>query len=510
MNENVWIELQPLGRRFQVARGTNLQDVLFAHGVEFPCGGKGTCKGCRVRVVAGELPISPKQRAMLSEAELAAGWRLACCGRADSDLTLDIGQWEETILADSSSFSFAPRDGLGVAVDLGTTTLVAQLIDRQTGRVLAVESALNPQAAYGADVMSRVQFAVDPAGREKLCGLIRGELGDMLESLLSTAGRVGNVHHITIVGNTAMHHLFCGLDVAPLAAVPFETAHGGLHSFTTAELGWNTPEASAHASAARVDFLPALGSFVGSDILAGILATRLHESDAPVGLVDLGTNGEIVIGNRQRMLCASTAAGPAFEGARISMGMRAATGAISQVRIRDGSLECHVIGNVTPRGICGSGLVDAIAAGLELGAIQPNGRLADNRKEFVLAEPVRLNQADIRELQLAKAAIAAGIQLLIEQWGIAPDDLTALYIAGAFGNYINLAGAQRIGLIDFPAEKVQVVGNTALLGAKMSLFSSDGESGEYTDIRKCVEHVGLASDPRFMDAYVDAMSFPAD
>lgn len=507
MSDKVRIELQPLGQRFEVKRGTNLQDVLFDHGVEFPCGGKGTCKGCRVRVTAGDLPITARHREMLGESELAAGWRLACCGRADADLTLDIGQWEETILADNTSFAFSPQPGLGVAVDLGTTTLVAQLIDRQTGRVLAVESALNPQAAYGADLMSRVQFAVEPAGRDKLCGLIRTTIGEMLQTLLGSSPAGAAVHRIAIVGNTAMHHLFCGLDMSPLAAVPFETEQGGLQTLTPADLGWSGMDALADA---RIEFLPCLGSFVGSDILAGILATRLHASDAPVGLVDLGTNGEIVIGNRERMLCASTAAGPAFEGARISMGMRAATGAISQAQIVAGALDCRVIGDVAPRGICGSGLVDAVAAGLQLGAIGVNGRLTDGRKEFALAGPVRLNQADIRELQLAKAAIAAGIRLLIDQWGIGPDDLAALYIAGAFGNYINLASARRIGLIDFPAEKVQAVGNTALLGAKMALFRRDDEPGDYADLRPRVQHVGLASDPQFMDAYVDAMTFPGD
>jgi uncharacterized 2Fe-2S/4Fe-4S cluster protein (DUF4445 family) len=505
MSEPVWIELQPLGERFPVARGTLLQDVLFEHGVEFPCGGKGRCKGCRVRVVSGDLPVSARQESMLSPAELAEGWRLACGSRAEGDLVLDIGQWEETILADSSSFAFTPGRGLGVAVDLGTTTLVAQLLDRRSGRVLAVESALNPQAAHGADVMSRVQFGIEPAGRERLTGLIRAAIGGMVYRLLNAArADAAELCRVVIVGNTVMHHLFCGLDVIPLSIVPFETGHGGLQCFTADALGW------ANVGSPRIDFLPSLGSFVGSDILAGLLATRLHERSEPVGLIDLGTNGEIVVGNRERMLCASTAAGPAFEGARITMGMRAATGAISEVRLDSGSYTCHVIGNTAPRGICGSGLVDAVAAGLELGSILPTGRFADGTKEWLLAHPVRLNQCDIRELQLAKGAIAAGLQLLVEQWGARPEDLACLYIAGAFGNYINLSSARRIGLIDWPADKVQVAGNTALLGAKIALFEPDAEgTGEYADLRRRIEHVPLASDSRFMDAYVEAMLFPA-
>jgi uncharacterized 2Fe-2S/4Fe-4S cluster protein (DUF4445 family) len=518
MSDKIWIELQPRGERFAVDRGTPLQDVLFEHGVEFPCGGQGQCKGCRVRVIGGTLPVTHKQEAMLTSAELADGWRLACCCEAEGDVVLDVGQWEETILADNTTFAFTPHEGLGIAIDVGTTTLVAQLLDRHTGRVLGVESRLNPQAAYGADVMSRVQYGVDPAGRDRLRDLIRSTIGEMVVNLL--VGGAGTtetdrldagpaplqeadhtpLNRVVLVGNTVMHHLFCGLDVTPLSAVPFETPNGGLQTFAAAELGWVLP------GSPRVDFLPSLGSFVGSDILAGILATRLHESEQPACLVDLGTNGEIVVGNRERMLYASTAAGPAFEAARISMGMRATTGAISEVRIDTGTPVCHVLGGVSPRGLCGSGLVDGVAAGLDIGAILPTGRLADGRKQFVLAEPVQITQSDIRELQLAKAAIAAGIGLLVDQWGTNADGLAAIYIAGAFGNYINLASARRIGLLDWPTEKVRVAGNTALLGAKLALFTADGDL-EYADLRRRLEHVTLANNPQFMDAYVEAMGF---
>lgn len=513
MSEQVWIELQPRGARFAVQRGTPLQDVLFEHGVEFPCGGKGRCKGCRVRVLSGNVPANERDQAILSTAEIADEWRLACCHDADGDLVLDIGQWEETILADDTPFTFEPAEGLGVAVDVGTTTLVAQLLDRRTGRVLAVTSAMNPQAAHGADIMSRVQFAAEPAGHAKMVSLIREAVGRMVADLLATvdgsqtAGgtpAAEQLRRVVLVGNTVMHHLFCGLSVECLSRVPFETDDGGLQRFGPVDLGWSLP------AAVRVEFLPILGSFVGSDLLAGILATRLQESERPVGLVDLGTNGEIIIGDRTRMLCASTAAGPAFEGARITMGMRAATGAISEVRIEDGKLVCHVLGGAEPRGLCGSGLVDAVAAGLNLNAILPTGKFASDDRQMPLAGSVILNQCDVRELQLAKAAIAAGIDLLIEQWGVGRDKLDTLYIAGAFGNYVNLASARRIGLIDWPAERVRVVGNTALLGAKLALFTTDGEPASFDHILSRMTHVPLASDPKFMDAYVDAMTFPEE
>ena len=489
-------------------RGTPLQDLLFDHGVEFPCGGRGLCKGCKVKVLEGSLPVTAQDQARLTPTELAAGSRLACCAVATSDLKLDLAQWEATILTDESKFAFTPRDGWGVAIDLGTTTIVAQLLDLRTGHVLAVRTALNAQAVHGADIMSRVEFAVSDQGQQRLETLVRGQLGRLIAELLATtpeaAGgrRDSPLRSVVIVGNTVMHHLFCGLSVEPLSHVPFESPSPELIVFPAAELGWTLPgEPTVH-------FLPCLGGFVGSDILAGVLATRLHESDALAALIDLGTNGELVVGNRHRLLCASTAAGPAFEGARISSGMRAATGAISEVHVAEGKLRCHVLGNGPARGVCGSGLVDAVAAGLDLGWVRANGRLAQG-DSLPLVPPVALTQWDIRELQLAKGAIAAGLKLLLEKWGAAKEDLTQIYLAGAFGNYVNQASARRIGLLDFPAEKVCASGNTALLGAKMALFSLAEHRGAYPEVVDRIEHVPLSEDGDFQEAFVGEMGFPA-
>ena len=221
-------------------------------------------------------------------------------------------------------------------------------------------------------------------------------------------------------------------------------------------------------------------------------------------LIDLGTNGEIVVGNRERMLCASTAAGPAFEGGRISMGMRAATGAISQVRRGPGGLVCHVLGDVPPRGICGSGLVDAVAVGLELGVIAPNGRLASG--PWTVQAPVALTQEDVRQLQLAKAAVAAGIRVLLGRLGWTPGDISRVHLAGAFGNYVSPGTACRIGLLPFGEEVISAAGNTALLGAKLALFEDDGD---YAALGARIEHVPLAQDPAFQEAFVEEMGFPA-
>jgi uncharacterized 2Fe-2S/4Fe-4S cluster protein (DUF4445 family) len=496
-----------LGQLLQVERGTPLQDILFSHGVEFPCGGRGRCKGCKIKVLAGALPITETDQARLSPRELGEGWRLACRAQAESPLKIELAQWEAAILSDDSIFAFAPRPGLGVAVDLGTTTIVAQLLDLQTGYVLAVRTALNAQARHGADVMSRVEFAVANQGQATLENVVREQVGQLISELLTSAAASGekqtpeNLESIVIVGNTVMHHLFSGISVEPLSQYPFEPLSPGLQVLSAGSLGWK------FCGDARVYFLPCLGGFVGSDVLAGVLATNLSQRNTLALLIDLGTNGEIVLGNRERFLCAATAAGPAFEGARISMGMRATTGAISEVHACDGTLHCHVLGHTAARGICGSGLVDAVAVSLELGRIRPNGRLAKGAA-LELTGNISITQTDVRELQLAKGAIAAGVRLLLEQWGAHPDEVVEVFLAGAFGNYLNQANARRIGLVQFPAEKIVAAGNTALLGAKLALFGLKEADPSYSHIVDRTTHISLNEAPGFQDVYVEEMAFP--
>jgi uncharacterized 2Fe-2S/4Fe-4S cluster protein (DUF4445 family) len=341
-------------------------------------------------------------------------------------------------------------------------------------------------------LMTRIQFALDGSAGV-LTAMIREQVGAMVSALLGAANcEPVALTRVVIVGNTVMHHLFCGIDVSSLARTPFESADTGLKSFTGAELNWSCSETS-------VNFLPCLGGFVGSDLLAGILCTRVHESDALQLLIDLGTNGEIVLGNRAGLLCASTAAGPAFEGARISKGMRAMTGAISEVRIAGDRMVTRVIGDVEPRGICGSGLVDAVVAGRELGCIDASGRL---RQPLRLSPQLELTQGDVREVQLAKGAIAAGIQLLLKHAGAAHDDVARVYLAGAFGNYINRENARRLGLLEFPLDRIHAAGNTALFGAKLALFDSDRE---FTHVRRGVRHVALADDVDFERVFVSSL-----
>ena len=456
-----------------------LADQLFAAGVEFPCGGESACGGCKVRVLAGEVPVTATMREALSEREICDGWRLACCASAAGRVVVEVGQWSLRVLTDEAPVPIEPRPGQGAVIDLGTTTLVVQVVDLTSGEVQRVETALNPQARYGADVMSRLQYDLRRPG----------ELGRLIRQ--SLAGMLGTepLREVLVAGNTAMHHLFCGLDVEPLTQAPFASPTLGGYRFENSEFGWPGP----------VEFLPCLGGFVGSDLLCGILATQLDLRTRPWALFDIGTNGEVVVGSAQGIVCASTAAGPAFEGGRIGVGMRAGTGAIDSVHMRDGGIECHVIGGGRARGICGSGLVDAVACGVELGMIGANGRLTNADKCLPLVEGMSLSQSDVRELQLAKGAMAAGLRML------ARGAVEKLCLAGAFGNYIRQTSARAVGLL--PDDLVvEPVGNSALRGVRELLLTPSTRHARLRKIAALSRHVELAADPDFQYIYAGMMS----
>ncbi len=497
----VTVTLLPSGRSMEVVAGTRLHEVLVAHGGESPCGGNGTCRGCRVKVVQGSCPVTERQRELLLPRELREGWRLACQCMLTEDVAVLQAAAPAVVLVDDAVDRFIAEAGYGIAADIGTTTLAVQLVDLQNGRVRGLRTALNPQATLGADIMSRLEAA----GRGEAAALtasIRQCVGDMIAALLQQYDvPASHLKRVFLVGNTVMHHLFCGLSVEPLSHVPFETTDGGLSilpsSSTFSFLCDNT----------EVVFLPCLGGFVGSDILAGTAAVQLLQAQGLTLLVDLGTNGEIVLGQGGVALCASTAAGPAFEGARISCGMRAGEGAIWRVTDERGELRADVIGNCEPVGICGSGLVDAVAAAVRLGLVTSTGRLKDGRLLNV-APGVTLTQADIRQLQLAKAAVSAGIAVLLERWGTEHGRVETIFLAGAFGNYISIPSAIQIGLFPCGADRITAAGNSALRGARKLLCAGDKRLDQAELVVASVQHIPLAADPAFLDYYVDQMSFP--
>lgn len=493
MHETVTIKLHPIGRTVTVNRGTPLIDILHEFGVEFPCGGKGTCGSCRVKLLAGELPVDPIQQKKIDRLKLGSEWRLACFCKVHADIILEITQFENIILADNSNFTFQPRQGFGVAIDLGTTTIVAQLVNLENGHVLDSVSEINPQTKFGGDLISRIQHCLE-GKQEHLQKLVRQKIGQMLSSVMQK--HPVEVVEIVLVGNTVMHHIFSGLPVNPLSFYPFHSPFLGIQKFNPYELSWNLPEKT------EIRFYPSIGSFVGSDILAGIAATKMAENEKHSVLIDLGTNGEIVVGNRDRIVCASTAAGPAFEGAKISQGMRATTGAISSVRLDNNDFFVHVIGNVQAKGICGSGLIDVIALLLNGDQIGMFGEINSGADSVRITKNVSLSQQDIREFQLAKAAIATGIQVLLNQLHISYADIEHVYIAGGFGNFLNIENVIRTGLIECEAEKIVKFGNTALIGAKMFLFEDESFIG---NLLSKTTHINLESDPNFQDIYIEKM-----
>ncbi|MFC1714926.1 ASKHA domain-containing protein [Candidatus Poribacteria bacterium] len=416
----------------------------------------------------------------------------------------------------------------GLAVDIGTTTVVCTVVDLNAGSDMGVASALNTQAVHGADVISRINYSVeDENGLQELHDRVVQIINEIAESACTDAGvNPDNVYEVTIVGNTTMTHLFLKIPVRNLALLPYVGVVSDPVEVTASQLGLNVnPDACVYV-------LPNIAGFVGADTVGVILASALHESDSIKLAIDIGTNGEVALGSRERLLTCSCAAGPALEGAMITHGMRAAPGAIERVKL-DGQPICDTIEGEPPIGICGSGLIDLVSEMLRLGIVDYTGRMlgADDLgsevpsglKEYlskndeygphlVLSNSdereVVITQKDIRQVQLAKGAIMAGVKILMNTLGVQLDDISEVLMAGAFGNYIQKESAIRMGLIpDFPLEKVKFIGNAAASGAKMALMSREARKTA-EKISKNTEYTELAVDMNFQNEFIDAMMFP--
>lgn len=413
-------------------------------------------------------------------------------------------------------------DCYGVAFDIGTTTLAAYLLDLNTGQQAAVSSAMNPQARFGDDVISRISYATENAdGLGKLQASVVGEMNKLLLDLCERVGvSPDRVYEASVVGNTCMTHLFLGIDPKHLAQAPYVPTVSQSLYIPAAEPGLNINPRG------RVHVFPCIAGYVGADAVGMILASDLYEDDRLTLAVDIGTNGEIVLGRKGRMLACSTAAGPAFEGAHIKFGMRAAPGAIDGVWLDDGQLRFSVIGGTKAVGICGSGLLDAIVCLVQAGIIDLSGRIVDAAEvpqefahlrgriqssecgnDFMLAEGLLITQRDVREVQLAKGAIAAGIHTLMARMDVRADDLDRVILAGAFGNYVRKESAILAGMLpDVPTSKIHSIGNAAGEGAKLALISSDSREDADT-IASTVEYVELTIDIGFQDRFADALTF---
>jgi uncharacterized 2Fe-2S/4Fe-4S cluster protein (DUF4445 family) len=432
--------------------------------------------------------------------------------------------------------AFEPADTtdhcFGVAFDVGTTTVVGSLLDLSTGHEMAVASRTNPQVSWGDDVIARISHAGSDGGLGELQASVVGCVNEILDELVAHAGLTREaIYEITCVGNTTMHHLLLGLDPSHVAVIPFPPVVRRGVVLPAADVG------IAIHPRGRLYTMPNIAGYVGGDTVGVILASNFAERDEPTLAVDIGTNGEMVLGTRERLVSCSTAAGPAFEGARIQFGMRAAEGAIEQVRFGE-DVAVSVIGDAPARGLCGSALVDTTAGLLRAGLLEPTGRLVgpsevpegvperlarrvvdvEGGNAFVLAHaeetsldgPVLLTQRDIRQVQLAKGAVRAGIEVLKAELGVGDDDIAAVLLAGGFGNFIRRRNALRIGLLP-PIEhsRIHFVGNAAAAGAKMVLACTDYRERAEAISREA-EYLELGARPDFQMHFAEAMMFPED
>jgi uncharacterized 2Fe-2S/4Fe-4S cluster protein (DUF4445 family) len=599
--ERVLLRFLPDGTEVRVPSGTPIFDAASWNGVaiDSTCGGHGTCRKCKVRVLRGEVPVSPLDPRAFSAQELREGWRLACRAPAREDVVVSVPPLQTrpkaalvgvgrhvilrpavqkryvelseptlddqrsdvqrlldaiddleprvgldvvrklgrvlrdahfkvtAVIVDEEMIDVEPGDTTGrrhaIAFDLGTTTVVATLLDLDSGQPLSVHSMLNRQQPFGADVISRISATMlDPATLEQLRARAQESLARLAgEACEEASVAPEDVYEIALCGNATMMHLALGIDPEPLSMAPFVVATHELPPALAADFG-----VAVHPRAPAFVF-PSLGAYVGGDIVAGMLATGLSRDRRVRLFIDVGTNSEIALGCNERVLATAAPAGPAFEAAQIRCGMRAAEGAIEGVRIEDDALELQVIGGVEPMGLCGSGLVDCVAELVRAGLLDHSGRFVPDEdaatiaprlserltkigeeRVFVLHDDVFLSQRDVRELQFAKASIATGWTILMREYGIEPGDVQQVLLAGSFGAYLSPASAMRIGLVPRLAlPRIVSAGNVAGEGAKIVLLSHR-ERAEAQSIVREVQYVELSGRVDFNDLFVDQLAFP--
>jgi uncharacterized 2Fe-2S/4Fe-4S cluster protein (DUF4445 family) len=390
----------------------------------------------------------------------------------------------------------------GLAVDVGTTTMVMELVDVESGKVIDLEAALNSQSARGADVISRITYALAGAPNiQELRGLALETLNQMIRRLLvRNHVRQDSVYEAVVSGNTVMNHLLLGVPLDTLARVPYHAVFSRLPSLQAEDVGLGIHPRG------KVYVAPNIKSFVGGDISSGLLASGLASRSGNFMFIDLGTNGEIVLKSGEDLVATSTAAGPAFEGMNISCGLPALPGAVYKAE-DNGALRVFTIGNSPPRGVCGTGLIDLAAVFLARGEIAPGGAIRHSGKKLAVTENIALTQDDIRQLQLACAAIKSGIQLMLQSADLSVQKLDGIYIAGAFGNYLNVRNTMAIGLLPVVEEgKVVFIGNSSLAGARLLLLAKE-ERDKVESLVTGIRYLSLASDPEFQDHFIRGLEF---
>ena len=518
-------------RTFLLEKGESLMDALLREGyyVSAVCGGKGRCGKCKIRVLTEQAPVSGEDEKFFSEEELAQGWRLSCMLYPTEALTVsftldDESDFEVVSAHGGQSFGAASkgvakrseintgqekfRNGTyEIAIDIGTTTLAFQLWDKATGAIFGTVTAVNSQRKYGADVVSRMQASID-GKKEVLQESIRQDLQNGIRKLLEECCvNMSQLSRIVIGCNTTMGHLLLGYDCNSLGTYPFapvniELVKGNLQRILDMD------------GDAEVVVLPGISTYVGGDIVAGLYACDFDKSEDICLLVDLGTNGEMALGNADRRLVTSTAAGPEFEGGNISWGMGSVTGAVCSVKLEDAKVQVRTIGDKTPIGICGTGVVETVAELLRGGLLDETGLLEEDFFDdgFPLAKTpegktIVLTQKDIRELQLAKAAVRAGVETLLLRYGVQKEQVKRIYLAGGFGYRLDTEKAIAIGMLpeEF-GDRIQAVGNSCLAGVVKYLQEESGADTLQRLVRISKE-INLSMDCDFNENYMEAMMF---
>ena len=476
--------------------------------LDSPCSGNGKCGKCRV-IAAGDISTpSDEEKAHLTVAELASGIRLACLARitgGDAEIHVprqkDIEAVTEGLGETRTLNPFGKK--LGLAVDIGTTTVAAYLYDLKTGRRLAAAAAKNPQSAFGADVVSRQKYSLGGGGDE-LAKAVRTCVNDLALELAANTGRsVSDLDAAVITGNTTMLYLFFGYDVDDIATAPFDARYL-FGEFVPADRFFND-----WAPGCTIYFPPCISAYVGADITCAILSSGMADDPADILLADIGTNGELAISSGGKLLCCATAAGPAFEGAGIELGSNALPGAVDRVWTDGHSISIHTIANAPAATICGSGLLDALAVFLDLHIMDETGRLdaTDGDPVYLDNSDVYITQGDVRNVQLAKAAIRAGIETLIDYAGLSEAAPPRLYIAGGFGSKLNPRSAARIGMIPNTMKNGSLaIGNAAGLGA-VNILLDNAAIKKCEDIIKRTTAIELSGNPKFSEHFIEQIVF---
>lgn len=501
-------------KQVEITPGTPLDEVLRSLSIApaMPCGGNHLCGKCRI-VASGVLSeMTEDEKKFLSPADIEQGIRLACFAAVRGDCTIHIHNDSVETLSWMRMPEIHPNgSGLGAAVDIGTTTIAMRLYNCSNGQLLGEALEGNRQASFGADVISRIGEA-NEGNADLLRDTIRHQLSDMIVDCMRQAG-VSYLDQAVVTGNTTMLHFYEGLDASGIAMAPFtpSSLFGGVSGASLAD--------------APVYLPPCIGSYVGADIVCALLSSGIPQHPKQLALLaDLGTNGEIALMKDGVIYCCSTAAGPAFEGAGLHQGMRASQGAVTGVSLEaDGTVRLSVLGGGEAVGICGSGILDALRVMLDLNILDDTGVIDeeyegqgeitewDNQPAWCLpGTHVLITQRDIRQIQLAKSAVCAGIRTLLDQVDVQPEDVETFYIAGGFGHSMRAQSAARIGL--FPEElldAVQIIGNGALGGASMLLLDSRFQQ-QAEQTAAMAQELELSASETFMDFYVDGMLFGED